>query len=43
MSSREIDVLKKEIDELLEQGFIRPSVSPYGAPVLFVVKKGGEL
>jgi hypothetical protein len=43
MSPREIDALKKEIDELLEQGFIRPSVSPYGAPVLFVVKKGGDL
>jgi hypothetical protein len=43
MSPREIDALKKEIDKLLEQGFIRPSVSPYGAPVLFVVKKGGDL
>src|SRR5262249_40843121 len=29
--------------ELLAKGFIRPSVSPYGAPVLFVKKKSGEL
>ena len=28
---------------MLEKGWIRPSVSPYGAPILFVRKKMGEL
>ena len=28
---------------MLEKGWIRPSVSPYGAPLLFVCKKTGEL
>jgi hypothetical protein len=34
--------LKKQIEELLEKGFIRPSSSPWGAPVLFVSKKNGS-
>ena len=29
--------------ELLQKQLIEPSVSPYGAPLLFVLKKGGEL
>jgi hypothetical protein len=33
--------LKKPIDELLEKGYIRPSTSPWAAPVLFVEKKDG--
>nr|GEY99036.1 putative reverse transcriptase domain-containing protein [Tanacetum cinerariifolium] len=33
--------LKDQLQELLERGFIRPSVSPWGAPVLFVKKKDG--
>ena len=28
---------------MLAKGWIRPSVSPYGAPILFVCKKTGEL
>jgi hypothetical protein len=33
--------LKRQIDELLAKGFIRPSVSPWAAPVIFVEKKDG--
>jgi hypothetical protein len=34
--------LKKQIDKLLEKGFIRPGSSPWGALVLFVNKKDGS-
>jgi hypothetical protein len=34
--------LKKQIEELLEKGFICPSSSPWGAPVLFMNKKDGS-
>ena len=34
---------KKRSKELLDKGFIRPSSSPWGAPVLFVKKKDGSL
>ncbi|GBG83189.1 hypothetical protein CBR_g36805 [Chara braunii] len=43
MSPRELEELHKQLDELLEKGWIRPSSSPFGAPVLFVPKKEGEL
>ncbi|KAL5538185.1 hypothetical protein UlMin_046260 [Ulmus minor] len=36
-------VLQTQLQELLEKGFIRPSHSPWGAPVLFVKKKDGTL
>ena len=35
----ELKELKLQLQELLEKGFIRPSVSPWGAPVLFVKKR----
>ncbi|WMV24866.1 hypothetical protein MTR67_018251, partial [Solanum verrucosum] len=35
--------LKSQLQELIEKDFIRPSVSPWGAPVLFVKKKDGTL
>ncbi len=43
MSPAELQNVKEEVDKLLEQGQIRPSKSPYGAPVLFVKKKEGTL
>jgi hypothetical protein len=41
VSGPELVELKKQIDELLEKGYIRPSTSPWAAPVLFVEKKDG--
>ena len=43
MSPLELEEAKKQIESMLEHGFIRPSDSPYGAPVLFVPKKDGSL
>ena len=34
--------MEEQIKDLLEQGFIRPLASPYGAPILFVPKKDGR-
>ena len=42
-SNSDNDELKKQIDELLNMGFIRPSTSPYASPVLFVKKKDGTM
>uniref|UniRef100_A0A2N9J728 Reverse transcriptase domain-containing protein n=1 Tax=Fagus sylvatica TaxID=28930 RepID=A0A2N9J728_FAGSY len=39
----ELKELKEQLQELLDKGFIRPSVSPWGAPVLFVKKKDGSM
>ena len=41
MSPKGLDELKKQLRELTEKGYIQPSVSPFGAPVLFVPKKDG--
>src|SRR5271154_176286 len=38
-----MDELKKQLADLLAKGFIRPSTSPFGAPVLFVHKKKESL
>ncbi|GBG73393.1 hypothetical protein CBR_g16108 [Chara braunii] len=43
MSEEELSVLWAQLDDLLEQGWIQPSSSPYGAPVLFVRKKNKDL
>nr|GFA91830.1 hypothetical protein [Tanacetum cinerariifolium] len=43
MAPIELKELKDQLQELLELGFIRPSMSPWGAPVLFVKKKDGSL
>jgi hypothetical protein len=37
----ELAELKEHIKELLEKGFIHPSSSPWGAPMIFVLKKDG--
>jgi hypothetical protein len=41
MPVNELVELKKQIAELQSKEFIRPSSSPWGAPVLFVEKKDG--
>ncbi|GBG90554.1 hypothetical protein CBR_g50897 [Chara braunii] len=43
MSKEELQVLRAQLDDLLAKGWIRPSCSPYGAPVLFVRKKNTDL
>ncbi|KAL0544922.1 hypothetical protein IC582_020052 [Cucumis melo] len=43
MAPVELKELKVQLQELLDKGFIRPSVSPWGAPVLFVKKKDGSM
>ncbi|KAD5317282.1 hypothetical protein E3N88_17228 [Mikania micrantha] len=43
LAPTEMKELKKQLHELLEKGFIRPSSSPWGAPILFVKKKDGSM
>jgi hypothetical protein len=43
MSHEELKELKVQFEELLVKGYIKPSKSPYGAPVFFVHKKDGTL
>ena len=43
MAPAELRELKAQLEELLSKGFIRPSISPWGAPVLFLKKKYGCL
>lgn len=43
MSPLELAEAEMQLTELLEKGFIQPSKSPYGAPILFVHKKNGKL
>jgi hypothetical protein len=43
MAAPELAELKKQLDELLQKGYIRPSSSPWGAPVLLVKKKDGSM
>jgi len=42
MGVNELEELKKQIKELQDKGFICPSSSPWGAPVIFVEKKDGS-
>ena len=43
LAGTELDELKRQLNTLMEKGHIRPSQSPFGAPVLFVKKKDGSL
>ena len=43
MPSSELVELKKQLDEMLQKGYIRPSSSPWGSPAIFVDKKDGSL
>ena len=43
MAPVELQELKVQLQELLDKGFIRPSTSPWGAPVLFAKKKDKTL
>ena len=43
MSTPELKELQIHLEELLKKGYIRPNVSPWGAPMLFVKKKDGTL
>ena len=43
MAPTELRELKAQLEELLSKGFVRPSISPWEAPVLFVKKKNGSL
>jgi hypothetical protein len=43
MTTPELCELQMQLKELLDLGLIRPSVSPWGAPVIFVKKKDGSL
>ncbi|GJS96111.1 putative reverse transcriptase domain-containing protein [Tanacetum coccineum] len=42
LAPSEMKELSEQLKELSEKGFIRPSSSPWGAPVLFVKKKDGS-
>ena len=43
MAPVELRELKVQMEELLSKGFVKTSISPWGAPVLFVKKKDGSL
>ncbi|KAJ4966099.1 hypothetical protein NE237_017948 [Protea cynaroides] len=43
MAPTELKELKVKLQELLDKGYIRPSISPWRAPVLFVKKKDGSV
>ncbi|GBG75331.1 hypothetical protein CBR_g19964 [Chara braunii] len=43
MGQGELEELRRQIDDMIDRGWIRASESEFGAPVLFVPKKGGKL
>ena len=40
MAPRELAEMKKQLEELMDKGFIRPSSSPWGCPAIFMKKDG---
>ena len=43
LSETELKALSEYLDKILKKGFIQPSTSPAGYPILFVPKKDGKL
>ena len=43
MAPAELKELKVQMEEMVNKGFVKPSTSPWGAPVLFVKKKDGSM
>ena len=43
LSPSELQEVKRQVTELLQKQLIEPSVRPFVAPLLFVLKKGGDL
>jgi len=43
MNILELTELKSQLEKLIDKNYIRPSVSPWGAPVIFVKNKDGTL
>ena len=43
MSTPELVELKLQLKEMMDKGYIQPSVSPWGGPILFVKNKDGTL
>ena len=41
MNPKELDELKRQLEDMLQKGLIRPSASPWGSPVIFVDKRDG--
>ena len=43
LSPEEVTEVKAQLTDLLQRGFVEPSTSAWGSPILFVKKKTGEL
>ncbi|GJP52878.1 hypothetical protein CLOM_g11964, partial [Closterium sp. NIES-68] len=43
LTQPELDELRCQLDYLFEKGFVRPSTSPFAAPILYTLKKDGGL
>lgn len=43
MGTTELKELQMKLEELLKKGYIRPSVSPWGEPIIFVEERDGRM